>query len=252
MDSIGFFLATGIRLGSRNNSSIRQFVLLGISSDSNTWRLSGGQVSSKQVRHLEKESCSYIWISSLTYFFCFPFQGFRNSFMYISYIELSLAKCSKNKLRRGHVCAYSSRIGRSKWIGGIYLRVKLSFNRACLWCQGVTYPACHGIWRHWAPPLERSRLATISFTGSYAGAVLGLPLSGVMTEKISWESSFYFYGVVGVIWFVAWWFFSHERPATCPSISVEERIYIEESIGESSSLATKVRLARLFAHSLFN
>lgn len=31
--------------------------------------------------------------------------------------------------------------------------------------QGVTYPACHGIWSKWAPPLERSRLATISFCG---------------------------------------------------------------------------------------
>jgi ACS family sodium-dependent inorganic phosphate cotransporter-like MFS transporter 6/7/8 len=60
--------------------------------------------------------------------------------------------------------------------------------------KGVTYPACHGIWRHWAPPLERSTLATISFTGSYAGAVLGLPLSGLMTERINWQSSFYFYG----------------------------------------------------------
>lgn len=29
--------------------------------------------------------------------------------------------------------------------------------------EGVTYPACHGMWRHWAPPLERSKLATISF-----------------------------------------------------------------------------------------
>jgi hypothetical protein len=34
--------------------------------------------------------------------------------------------------------------------------------------------------------------------------------------------------------------FSYERPATCPSIDESERIYIEESIGESSSLATKV------------
>lgn len=33
------------------------------------------------------------------------------------------------------------------------------------WLQGVTYPACHGIWRYWAPPLERSRLATLSFCG---------------------------------------------------------------------------------------
>ncbi len=106
--------------------------------------------------------------------------------------------------------------------------------------EGVTYPACHGIWRHWAPPLERSRLATISFTGSYAGAVLGLPLSGIMTENISWESSFYFYGIVGMLWFVFWWFFSYERPATHPSITEEERIYIEESIGETSSLSSKV------------
>lgn len=32
--------------------------------------------------------------------------------------------------------------------------------------QGVTYPACHGIWRHWAPPMERSRLATLAFCGT--------------------------------------------------------------------------------------
>jgi ACS family sodium-dependent inorganic phosphate cotransporter-like MFS transporter 6/7/8 len=32
--------------------------------------------------------------------------------------------------------------------------------------KGVTYPAAHGIWRWWAPPLERSTLATISFTGT--------------------------------------------------------------------------------------
>ncbi|KAK2153463.1 hypothetical protein LSH36_296g03001 [Paralvinella palmiformis] len=31
--------------------------------------------------------------------------------------------------------------------------------------KGVTYPACHGIWRYWSPPLERSRLATTSFCG---------------------------------------------------------------------------------------
>ncbi|GCC38497.1 hypothetical protein chiPu_0017011 [Chiloscyllium punctatum] len=29
--------------------------------------------------------------------------------------------------------------------------------------EGVTYPACHGLWSMWAPPLERSRLATTSF-----------------------------------------------------------------------------------------
>lgn len=60
--------------------------------------------------------------------------------------------------------------------------------------KGVTYPACHGIWRWWAPPLERSRLATLAFCGSYAGAVVGMPLSGWLTKGISWQAPFYFYG----------------------------------------------------------
>lgn len=66
--------------------------------------------------------------------------------------------------------------------------------------EGVTYPAVHGIWRHWAPPLERSRLATISFCGSYAGAVVGMPLSGVLTDYLGWQSCFYFYGAIGMVW----------------------------------------------------
>ncbi|KAI3386450.1 hypothetical protein SNEBB_011487 [Seison nebaliae] len=101
--------------------------------------------------------------------------------------------------------------------------------------EGVTYPACHGIWRYWAPPLERSRLATIAFTGSYAGAVVGIPLSGKLSYYVGWSSSFYFYGVFGIIWFFFWSIMSDERPGTCRSISPEERLYIEESLGESES-----------------
>ncbi|CAF0800069.1 unnamed protein product [Adineta steineri] len=118
--------------------------------------------------------------------------------------------------------------------------------------EGVTYPAAHGIWRWWAPPLERSTLATISFTGSYAGAVLGIPLSGILTEYLNWQVAFYFYGVIGMIWSVYWWHFSYERPAIHPKISESERIYIEESIGEASSIANKTWIKppwRSFLHS---
>ncbi|XP_015379005.1 PREDICTED: vesicular glutamate transporter 2.1-like [Diuraphis noxia] len=64
--------------------------------------------------------------------------------------------------------------------------------------QGVTYPACHGIWRHWAPPLERSRLATIALCGSYAGVVVGMPLSGTLIDWFSWEAPFYT-GYIGAL-----------------------------------------------------
>ncbi|XP_059170865.1 vesicular glutamate transporter 2-like [Physella acuta] len=105
--------------------------------------------------------------------------------------------------------------------------------------EGVTYPACHGIWRHWAPPLERSMLATISFCGSYAGAVLGMPLSGILTRYLGWQSGFYVFGVLGALWSIAWWFLSYERPSTHPTISEEERVYIETSIGETTMNTNK-------------
>ncbi|KAK7913214.1 hypothetical protein WMY93_013425 [Mugilogobius chulae] len=102
--------------------------------------------------------------------------------------------------------------------------------------EGVTYPACHGIWSKWAPPLERSRLATISFCGSYAGAVIAMPLAGILVQYTGWSSVFYVYGCFGMFWYCFWIFVSYESPADHPTISDEERCYIEESIGESAKL----------------
>uniref|UniRef100_A0AAZ3S727 Vesicular glutamate transporter 1 n=1 Tax=Oncorhynchus tshawytscha TaxID=74940 RepID=A0AAZ3S727_ONCTS len=62
--------------------------------------------------------------------------------------------------------------------------------------EGVSYPACHGIWAKWAPPLERSRLATTAFCGSYAGAVVAMPLAGVLVQYVGWPSVFYVYETI--------------------------------------------------------
>ncbi|KAK7808418.1 hypothetical protein U0070_014280 [Myodes glareolus] len=102
--------------------------------------------------------------------------------------------------------------------------------------EGVTYPACHGIWSKWAPPLERSRLATTSFCGSYAGAVIAMPLAGILVQYTGWSSVFYVYGSFGMVWYMFWLLVSYESPAKHPTITDEERRYIEESIGESANL----------------
>ncbi|CAG5118602.1 unnamed protein product, partial [Candidula unifasciata] len=71
---------------------------------------------------------------------------------------------------------------------------------------------------------------------SYAGAVLGMPLSGILTRYIGWQSGFYCFGLLGAMWSIAWWFLSYEKPSTHPTITEEERLYIETSIGESTSI----------------
>uniref|UniRef100_A0A0R3SH23 MFS domain-containing protein n=1 Tax=Hymenolepis diminuta TaxID=6216 RepID=A0A0R3SH23_HYMDI len=75
-------------------------------------------------------------------------------------------------------------------------------------------------------------LATIAFCGSYAGAVMGLFISGIMAQYMGWQSPFYVYAICGIAWFCFWWKTSYEKPSTHPKISAEERDYIEESIGE--------------------
>lgn len=116
--------------------------------------------------------------------------------------------------------------------------------------EGVTYPACHGIWRHWAPPMERSRLATLAFCGSYAGAVVGLPMSGFLTEHLGWETCFYFYGMLGIGWYVVWLWLSFERPSKHPTISREELVYIENSLGLVTCKPPTVSFFLLFLFTL--
>ncbi|KAI2657840.1 Sialin [Labeo rohita] len=55
--------------------------------------------------------------------------------------------------------------------------------------EGVSYPAMHAMWASWAPPLERSRLLTISYTGAQLGTVVALPLSGQICFYLDWTNS---------------------------------------------------------------
>lgn len=63
--------------------------------------------------------------------------------------------------------------------------------------QGVTFPAMHAMWAKWAPPVERSRLATITYAGPHIGTVLSFPLSALLVRygfAGGWPSVFYVFG----------------------------------------------------------
>lgn len=53
----------------------------------------------------------------------------------------------------------------------IWNNLRSSVSLVSSFCQGVTYPACHGMWSKWAPPLERSRLVTTSFCGKRVSVI---------------------------------------------------------------------------------
>lgn len=101
--------------------------------------------------------------------------------------------------------------------------------------EGVTFPAMHAMWSSWAPPLERSRLLTISYCGSQLGTVIALPLSGEICFYLGWTYVFYVFGAVGLVWFVLWVCLVSSTPSTHSRISEQERRYIINSLKNETS-----------------
>lgn len=113
--------------------------------------------------------------------------------------------------------------------GAMYLNILRTFQG--LVC-GVCWPAMHNMTAKWIPPNERSKFVT-SYLGSSVGAALTYPICGFIIDRWGWELVFYVCGVLGTIWFVAWWMLAYDTPAEHPRISQSEKEYIINSLGQS-------------------
>ena len=96
--------------------------------------------------------------------------------------------------------------------------------------DGVTIPAVFGMFRWWAPPLERTSMVLLSLSGSYIGASFGVQLSDHITDTFGWNSPCIFYSCFGLTWFLLWIFLSFETPLKHPAISTKEQLFIEKSL----------------------
>ncbi|XP_067388733.1 sialin isoform X2 [Emydura macquarii macquarii] len=102
--------------------------------------------------------------------------------------------------------------------------------------EGVTFPAMHAMWSSWAPPLERSKLLSISYAGAQLGTVVSLPLSGIICYYVNWIYVFYIFGALGVLWFLFWIWLVSDTPETHRRISPTEREYILSSLKDQNGL----------------
>ncbi|XP_048585459.1 vesicular glutamate transporter 1 isoform X2 [Nematostella vectensis] len=105
---------------------------------------------------------------------------------------------------------------------------------------GVMFPCNHAIWSKWAPAMERATLLTISIAGCTVGSVATMPITGMLTKygfDGGWASVFYCFGAFGVLWYIMWVLLAYETPSFHPSISDEEREFIEETAVHASELS---------------
>lgn len=126
----------------------------------------------------------------------------------------------------------SARIG---YVAVVVLRVLLGL------MLGATWPSIHPMTARWIPPTERSKFMS-NMMASSLGAAITMPICGFLIASLGWESVFYVTGVVGLVWSIVWFLVVFDSPAQHPRISVEERRFIENAIGDSTSHDKKMKV----------
>ncbi|KAH8329414.1 hypothetical protein KR074_010241 [Drosophila pseudoananassae] len=117
-------------------------------------------------------------------------------------------------------------LGGSDWL--IVTRVLMGLG------EGTTFPALSVLLAAWVPANERGKLGALVLGGGQVGTIMGNLLSGVLIDAYSWHFVFYFFGGLGVVWFVIFAFLCYSEPSTHPFIKPSEREYLIKEIGPIS------------------
>ncbi|XP_047535269.1 sialin [Vanessa atalanta] len=112
------------------------------------------------------------------------------------------------------------------WI--VALRVALGF------LLGATWPAILPMASKWIPPMDRSKFMS-NMMASSLGAAITMPICGFLIAHFGWESAFYFTGIIGVMWSVAWFAVVYDSPAQHPRISDTERNYLMKALPQDTN-----------------
>jgi len=100
---------------------------------------------------------------------------------------------------------------------------------------GVTLPGMHVLIAKWAPPAERSTIASTVYAGMTLGTLVTLPMSGVLASMVSWESVFYVQGSLSILWYILWLALVYDSPSVHPLIGRSEKQMLESALGSGTA-----------------
>ncbi|HEX6215494.1 MAG TPA: MFS transporter [Vicinamibacterales bacterium] len=80
----------------------------------------------------------------------------------------------------------------------------------------------------WFPLRERGRANGVMLLGSRVGGMISVPLALLVMSWWGWRMSFVVFGLIGVVWAVAWQAWYRDRPEEHPAISAAEVAWIQQ------------------------
>jgi len=70
--------------------------------------------------------------------------------------------------------------------------------------EAVTWPSIYALYAKWVPEDRRATAVGFMNSGIAGGSVIALVATPYLIEAWSWQHAFYFYGAIGLVWFVFW------------------------------------------------
>jgi MFS family permease len=113
------------------------------------------------------------------------------------------------------------------WVGGFasLFAARLLFGVG----EAGTYPSISCVYARWLPERMRGRaFGAVVMTGPFAGAITQ-PLVVTLLGVVSWRRCFEIFGLVGVVWAVAWYRWFRDDPRRHRSVNAAEAALIGEA-----------------------
>jgi sugar phosphate permease len=89
----------------------------------------------------------------------------------------------------------------------------------------------------WVLPSERGFVQGLTHAGSRLGGALTPPLVVFLLIRYGWRAPFVSFGVLGVLWAAAWFWYYRDSPEEHPSVNAAERDLIRQSLGAAPKRA---------------
>jgi MFS family permease len=88
--------------------------------------------------------------------------------------------------------------------------------------EAGAYPNASGCISRWFPAAERARAQGLVWGASRLGGALTPLIVVPLKAQLGWKTCFWLFGVLGVIWAIAWIWWFRDEPAEHPSMTAEE------------------------------
>lgn len=116
---------------------------------------------------------------------------------------------------------------------GVLLSVRFLFGAG----EAGAYPNLSIVLARWLPAGKRGRGWGVIFSASQLGGALAPLLVVPIQQAYGWRASFWVFGILGVGWAAAWYWWFRDSPAGKPGVSQEELVEIGENAPSKHSVA---------------